>query len=106
MILTVQGIEYIDSEFRECLTKCTGHESNSMHEKRSHLDFFSELVKKCLLFKGFSHSEREKNNKDTTRSLIVLFVICNHRKNSIAAFKCALSCRKFVYDAYLASGGR
>lgn len=38
--LTVQGIEYIDSEFRECLTKCTGHESNSIHEKSSHLDFF------------------------------------------------------------------
>lgn len=38
--LTVQGIEYIDSEFRECLMKSTGHESDSIHEKRSHLEIF------------------------------------------------------------------
>lgn len=66
---------------------------HSIHEekKSGHLDFIRASQKKCLLCKGFNHSEREKNNKDKTRSLIVLFGIVITEKGRLKRKK--LCCR-------------
>lgn len=78
--LTVQGIEYIDSEFRECLTKCTQVTNQTPYTKKVAILIFFELVKKNVCSAKDSIILKEsKNNKDKTRSLSVLFVIVSQK---------------------------
>lgn len=88
--MTVQGIECIDSEFHEYLTKCAGHELNSIHDKSSHLDFFFLLAsqKNVCCVKDSIIVKREKKITKTRAAAhlsVCYFVFVSQKKLDLIA---------------------